>query len=73
MVKINIQNKEFFVGKLKGKHLRKMAKLGDDDNLKMFEIILDVDEAFVDEMTMDEINLITEAMQEENPSMKPAK
>lgn len=70
METIEIQGKEFTIGKLKGKHLRKMAKVDKDDPLKMIEIILDVDAAFVDEMDAEEIELVPEVLERVNPSMK---
>lgn len=70
MEKISIQGKEFTIGKLKGKHLRKMAKISEEDSLKFIEIILDVDEAFVDEMDADEINKVSELVEKANPSLR---
>lgn len=70
MEKIIIQGKEFTIGKLKGKHLRKMSKVDDKDSLKFIEIILDTDEAFVDEMTAEEIQKVSELLEKVNPSLK---
>lgn len=70
MEKITIQGQQFTIGKLKGKHLRKMGKIDKNDSLKFIEIILGVDEAFVDEMDTDEITLVSETVEKVNPSMK---
>lgn len=70
METITIQGKEFQIGKLKGKHLRQLAKIGEDDSLKFLEVILGVDEAFVDEMDADEIQKVSELVEKENPNAK---
>ena len=69
MEKITIQGKEFEITKLKGKHLRKLAKVDEKDSLKYIEIILGVDEAFVDEMDSDEIMKVSELVEKVNPSL----
>jgi len=73
MEKLTIQGQEFTIGKLKGKHLRKMSKFDEKDSLKFIEIILGVDEAFVDEMDTDEITLVSEAVEKANPSLKESR
>lgn len=70
MEKITIQGKEFIIGKLKGKQMRLMSKYDSSDSLKFIEIILGVDEAFVDEMDVDEITLVSDIIEKVNPSLK---
>lgn len=67
--KITIQGKEFEIPQVKGKHLRKISKAGSEDGLKAIEIFLEVDSAFVDEMSIEEITLFNDKLYEVNPSL----
>lgn len=70
--KITIQGKEFTVPKVKGKHLRKISKAGDEDGLKAIEIFLEVEPDFVDEMNMEEITEFNDKLNKVNPSLAKA-
>ena len=67
---IVLKGQTFTLGKFKGKHLRAMSKLncGDEEKaLKMIEIVLGVDESFVDDLEIEEIELVVKAIEEVMP------